>query len=267
MISFSDDSGSDLEECSKEKTSNSQSNAVRHFKPPTTLLDKSNKLRGMTKNKVVTNKLSSSQSFITSMTKTHGANSKAVAGPSLAEQGSRIRAFSGNLLSQGRGNDQGMNLNSSKLQDLREQIAIWESKLKLKSAQQNKEIISVTNQDCIVTNSKSDLGRKGNATISQFPPPGLKEPDAKRIKTSGSYSTKPSLSGQQRLHATNAVKSVLRPQEPGGETQNIKVTYNQKGNSISREESGVLKKRKEDVKHVAASPSPGSDLGKVQDGE
>lgn len=267
MISFSDDSGSDMEEYSKERTSKSHSNVVKHFKPPTSLLDKSNRLHSTTKNKLVANKPSSSQSFITSMTKTQGANSKGGAGPLLVEQGSRSRALSGNLPSQGCGNNQGMNLNSSKLQDLREQIAIWESKLKLKSAQQNKEIISVRNQDCIVTDSKPDLVRKGNATISQFPPPGPMEPDAKRMKTSGSCSTKPSLSGQQHLRATNAVKSVFQPQEPGEETQNSNVNYNQKGNSMSREESSMLKQRKEDLKQVAASPSPGSDLGKVQDGE
>ncbi|XP_022954038.1 uncharacterized protein LOC111456410 isoform X2 [Cucurbita moschata] len=265
VISFSDDSGSDMDERSKEKTSKSRSNAVGHFKPPTSLLDKSNKLRSMTRNNVVANKFSSSQSFITSKTMTKRACSKGAAGPSLVEQGSRIRAFSGNLPIQGHRNDQGVNLKSSKLQDLREQIAIWESKLKLKSAQQNKEIISATNQDYIVTNSKSDLGRKGDATISQFPPSGPTQPDAKRMKTIGSYSTKLSLSGQH-LRATNAVKSVFRPQEPGEETQNIKVTYNQKGNSMNRDESNALKQKKEDIKHVAASSSPGSDLGKVHDG-
>ncbi|XP_038890115.1 uncharacterized protein LOC120079791 isoform X3 [Benincasa hispida] len=265
VISFSDDSGSELEECSKVRTSKSHSDAVRHYKPPTSIIDRSNKLRSMTRNKVVANKLSLSQPFIPSMTKNHRAYSKGAAGPSLAEQGSKIRAFSGNLQSQGRGNDQGKNLNTSKLQDLREQIAICESKLKFKSAQQNKESISVTNQDYIVTNSKSDLARKGSATIPQFPPLVPKEPDVKRLKTSGSYSTKLSLSGQQHLRTMYAGKSVFRPQEPGEETQNIKVTYNQKGISLGREESSVLKQSKEDIKHVAASPSPGIDLGKVQD--
>lgn len=265
VISFSDDSGSELEECSKVRTSKSHSDAVRHFKPPTSILDRSNKLRSMTRNKVVVNKLPLSQAFIPSMTKNHKAYSKGAAGPSFAEQGSKIRAFSGNLQSQGRGNDQGMNVNTSKLQDLRQQIAIRESKLKLKSAQQNKERVLVTNQDYIVTNSKSDLGRKGNATISQFPPLGPKDLNAKRMKTSGSYSSKLSLNGQQ-LRSLIAAKFIW-PQEPGEETQNIKGSYNQKGKSLSREKSSVLKQSKEDIKHVAASPSLGIDLGKVQDGE
>uniref|UniRef100_A0A9I9DWU1 Putative zinc-finger domain-containing protein n=1 Tax=Cucumis melo TaxID=3656 RepID=A0A9I9DWU1_CUCME len=263
VISFSDDSGSELEECSKVRTSKSHSDAVRHFKPPTSTLDRSNKLRSMTRNKVMANKLPLSQVFIPSMTKNHKAYSKGAAGPSFAEQGSKIRAFSGNLQSQGRGNDQGMNLNTSKLQDLRQQIAIRESKLKLKSAQQNKESLLVTNQDYIVTNSKPDLGRKGNNTISQFPPLGPKEPNVKRMKTSGSYSSKLSLNEQQ-LHSLIAAKFVW-PQEPGEEIQNIKGSYNQKGKSLSREEASVLKQSKEDIKHVAASPSLGIDLGKVQD--
>ncbi|XP_022134226.1 uncharacterized protein LOC111006536 isoform X2 [Momordica charantia] len=260
VISFSDDSGSDLEERGKEKTSKSYGNAVRHLKPPTSLVDKSHKFRTMTRNKVVANKLSSS------LTKTPGANFKGAVGPSLAEQGSRTRALSGNLPSQGRGNDQGMNLNSSKLQDLREQIAFWESKLKLKSVQQNKEMVSVTNQDYTVTNSKSDLGSKGNATIARFPPLGPKEPDAKRMKISASYSTKMNSGGQQHLCAENAVKSVYWPQQPGRETQNIKVTFDRKGNSVCREESSMLKQRKEGIRHVATSPSPASNPRKVQDG-
>ncbi|XP_059666223.1 uncharacterized protein LOC132312029 [Cornus florida] len=206
LIGFSDDdSGSDSEEYRLGKALKITGNSIGvddRTSPLPSLMEKSQILRPTTRNetKVIPKKVSSSHTFVSSMAKTNRATSSNST-PSLVGQRSRLRTFNTlNRKSAGRGHggDQSMHLNSSKLQDLRQQIAIQEKKLKLKSAQQNKEMFSA---------------RKCEGTSSDFVRFEPKEPDKKRVKVGEPHSS-PSISEDQQelpviTSALASQKSVL----------------------------------------------------------
>ncbi|XP_057979454.1 uncharacterized protein LOC131165553 isoform X2 [Malania oleifera] len=197
VISFSDDdSGSDSEECGQEKASETKGNArgvTSNRRPPIPTQGKMQMLCQATRNetKFMPKKASLNRTVISSMTKTPGTNSRN-AGLASIEQGFRVRnlnTFNKNSAGREHGSNQNVVLNSSKLQDLRHQIAMRESELKLKSAQQNKEIVSSLCKDYDIISSNNDATRKTRLTSTEIELSEPKEPEKKRMKLNEPYSS------------------------------------------------------------------------------
>ncbi|XP_024020478.1 uncharacterized protein LOC21409015 isoform X4 [Morus notabilis] len=257
VIRFSDDdSGSDSEGCIKEKATETKSNmtgVVGNRKPPPPSQSKLNKKTTTSAvSKTMPKRLSLNRTFISAIAKTPGPNFIS-AGASSAEQGNRVRKFnslSKNLQSRECGYDQGMNLNVSKLQDLRQQIALRESELKLKSAQRSKESASFRDDNALTVHS--DATRKLGATSAKSSQIEPKEPDKKRAKVSGSYSTQ--LNAVVPKEAGGG-KSILLLKEPAMQNNNvldtIKFDHGHKGVSLGRIESSIVKWKKQNEKQKA----------------
>ncbi|XP_016650143.1 PREDICTED: uncharacterized protein LOC103332619 isoform X3 [Prunus mume] len=247
VIRFSDDdSDSGEKEHRIEKAKEMKSHVtgvVANGKPPTSSFARSNILRQTARNvdKVMPKKMSMNRTFISSMTKIRGVNSRD-SGPSSVNQGSRVRNFNTmnkNVVSRERGYDQGVGLNNSKLQDLRQQIALRESELKLKSAQRTKE--SITHE-----------ASKSSARYSDVIEGEPKEPDKKRMKVGGSFSTQLSALGPQDIPVA---KSTLSSKLPAVENNNppeiVKIDHGQKGIPIGSTESSIEKSKSQNDKHAA----------------
>ncbi|KAK7340866.1 hypothetical protein VNO77_21582 [Canavalia gladiata] len=252
VISFSDDdSGSDFE---------TKGNAAKldiSIKRPSSSLEKSNKLLQNAKSlhKEMPKRSSLNRTFISSVTEIPGSNSKG-AGFMPLIQGSRARNFNPinkNLANRERGRDQGVASNDNKLQDLRHQIALRESELKLKAAQQNKEHASVLSRDHNAMNSKNNTARK-NTSVSSGPAQlEPKEPDRKRLKLVASYSTPQTVGSQQDVAA---VKSILPPKDSTSENYYLqeknKVDHSQKVIPGGGESTIIPSERQPD-KHLDSS--------------
>lgn len=275
VISFSDnDSGSDSEEYGQEKASTleTKGDTVRvdgNKRTPASSVRKSEMLERTTgtETKMVPKKVPLSRRFIQS-TKAKGFNSRN-AGPLLIEQGSRVGNFSAlnkNLAKRDREVTQGVFLNNSKLQDLRQQIALRESELKLKSAQQNKEIVSQQNKETVsgsckdnnsmnLNNSTTGKSRSTSIDIQQLEP---KEPDGKRLKVSGTYSRQINSNLDDR-HDVPAAKSLLGLKEPASQSSGlldrdkIDRSYCEKEVPANRTQSSIVKWKKQDEKRPAVS--------------
>lgn len=253
VISFSDDdSGSDSEDCRQEKVVESKRNSSRfdsNQKPPTSSVVKSYKLQNNARslNKPAPKRVPSNRTSISSITKVHGSSSKGAISLSPG-QGLRARNFTTlnkSLVSHERKNDLGVVSNNSKLQDLRQQIALRESELKLKAAQQNKESTSVLSRDHNANKLKSDTARKHasleNAQLES------KEPDRKRLKLGSSHANPQAFGGQQEVPAA---KSRLPSKESAWEKSNQqernKADPLEKELSLSKGEPIVVKPRGHD---------------------
>ncbi|XP_034704624.1 uncharacterized protein LOC117928737 [Vitis riparia] len=275
VISFSDnDSGSDSEEYGQEKASTleTKGDTVRvdgNKRTPASSVRKSEMLERTTgtETKMVPKKVPLSRRFIQS-TKAKGFNSRNT-GPLLIEQGSRVGNFSAlnkNLAKRDREVTQGVFLNNSKLQDLRQQIALRESELKLKSAQQNKEIVSQQNKETVsgsckdnnsmnLNNSTTGKSRSTSIDIQQLEP---KEPDGKRLKVSGTYSRQINSNLDDR-HDVPAAKSLLGLKEPASQSSGlldrdkIDRSYCEKEVPANRTQSSIVKWKKQDEKGPAVS--------------
>ncbi|KAF7825249.1 uncharacterized protein G2W53_016413 [Senna tora] len=273
VISFSDDdSGSDSEDYRQEKTVESKGNTSRlenNQKPLTSSLTKSYKLHNNARNvhKSAPKKLPVTHNTISSVTKIHAPNSKGVGSLSLG-QGSRARNFNTlnkNLASHERKNDQGAVSNNNKLQDLRQQIALRESELKLKAVQQNKEPASVLGRDHNAIKLKSDPARKYTSSENAQLEP--KEPDRKRLKLGRSYATTQAFGAQQEVPAA---KSLFPSKESALDKYNLqernKVDRGEKETSLSRGEPIVVKSQGDDKcpdvssKSMPSRPRDGSDI-------
>ncbi|KAF7822312.1 uncharacterized protein G2W53_027767 [Senna tora] len=273
VISFSDDdSGSDSEDYRQEKTVESKGNSSRlenNQKPPTSSLTKSYKLHNNARNvhKSAPKRLPVNQMSISSVTKILGPNSKGVGSLSLG-QGSRARNFNTlnkNLASNERKNDQGVVSNNNKLQDLRQQIALRESELKLKAAQQNKEPGSVLGRDHNAIKLKSDPARKYTSSENAQLEP--KEPDRKRLKLGKSHATTQVFGTQQEVPAA---KSIFPSKESALDKYNLqernKVDRGEKETSLSRGEPIVVKSQGDDKcpdvssKTMPSRPRNGADI-------
>ncbi|KAK7295701.1 hypothetical protein RJT34_18612 [Clitoria ternatea] len=251
VISFSDDdSGSDLE---------TKANASRMdggVKQPSSSLEKPIKLQqnAWSLHKQLPKRASLSRTFNSSMTKIPGSNSKGAGSTSLP-QGMRARTFNPmkkNLANQERGRDQVVS-NNNKLQDLRHQIALRESELKLKAAQQNKEYASVLGRDHNAMNSKNNTARKHTPVSSGPAQLEPKEPNRKRLKLGTSHSTL-LVVGDHQVQGVPPVKSILplkdstplnyHPQE------RKRVDHSQIEVPICRGDSTVLISQRESDKHL-----------------
>lgn len=238
VISFSDDdSGSDLE---------NKGNASRlnnNLKRPSSSLEKPNQLKLQKNAKSLHNEMpkrpSLSRTFISSGTKIPSSNSKGAGSLSLGK-GPRARNFnpmSKTFTIQERGHDQGAVLNDNKLQDLRHQIALRETEIRLKAVQQSKESTLALGRDHNAMNLKNDAVRKTTPLRdAQLEP---KEPDTKRMKLGPSHDTPKAVGGQQE---GNIVKSILPSKDSTSGNfpqERNKVDHNQ--NEIpSREESTLM---------------------------
>ncbi|KAM5556297.1 hypothetical protein ABKV19_023939 [Rosa sericea] len=258
VISFSDDdsqSDSEEKERGKVKALQTKSNMARgnaNGRPPISSLAKPNKLGQPARNvnKVMPKKLSMNRTFITSMANIRGVNSRDSV-PSSVEQGSRAGNFNSmnkNIVNRERGYE---------LQDLRQQIALKEtelklkeSELKLKSAQRTKE--SVTCKD---ENAKG-LHRDGAGKYSTGYSDGMqiepKEPDKKRIKVSGAFSTQlTALSPQELPVAKPLLPSKTPAMEDNTQLDASKIDNLQKENQVRPTESSIVKWQNPNDKHVA----------------
>ncbi|KAK7394229.1 hypothetical protein VNO78_14751 [Psophocarpus tetragonolobus] len=248
VISFSDDdSGSDFE---------TKSNAPRldsSIRRTSSSLEKANKLRQNPRSlpKEVPKGSSLNRTFVSSMTKISGSNSKG-AGSMQLVHGSRPRNFNlvnKNVVNQERGRDQGVISNDNKLQDLRQQIALRESELKLKAAQQNKESSSVLSRDHSAMNPKK-TDRK-NTPVSSGPAQlESKEPDRKRLKLSTSHGTSEAVDSQQEVLV---LKSLLPPKDSTLENssqERNKVDHGQKEIPLCRAEPTSIVSQRQPDKHL-----------------
>uniref|UniRef100_A0A0R0F5L3 Putative zinc-finger domain-containing protein n=1 Tax=Glycine max TaxID=3847 RepID=A0A0R0F5L3_SOYBN len=247
VISFSDDdSGSDFE------TKGNASRLDSSTKRTSSSLEKPNKLRQTSLPKEVPKRLSLSRTFVSSLTKIPGSNSKGVGSVPLV-QGSRARNFNPvnkNLANRERGRDQGVVSNDNKLQDLRQQIALRESELKLKAAQQNKESASVLGRDHSAINSKN-MARKSTPVSSGPAQLEPKEPDRKRLKVSTSYGTSQAVDSQQEVPV---VKSLLPPKDSTLENyhpqERNKIDHGKKEIPLCRAEPKTITSQKQPDKHL-----------------
>ncbi|KAL2896989.1 Zinc finger C3H1 domain-containing protein [Bienertia sinuspersici] len=191
VISFSDDddSGSDAEE-QREKASacNRPPLVLNSNKRPPTLphVKMQNVSKTSKKEGKVTRKVSSSRKPNSSVTKIHESSMRSGV-PALAEQ--RVwwkdsNATGRSLGSQDPGSSKNLDMSSSKLEDLRQQIAAREHELKLKLMQQNKENVSETSRDTNTVGQRKVSSRKCKSLPADLPPP--KEPDRKRLRTNAS---------------------------------------------------------------------------------
>lgn len=250
VISFSDDdSGSDLE---------AKGNASRlgtSIKRTSSSLEKSNKSQQNARSlpKEVPQRSSLNRTFISSTAKIPASISKGVGSVPLV-QGSRAKNFNPmnkSLVNRERGRDQGVvGSNDNKLQDLRHQIALRESVLKLKAAQQNKESASVLGRDHNAVNSKNTARKNTSVSpgTAQLEP---KEPDKKRLKLSTSHGTHQAVDSQQEVPA---VKSVLPPKDSTLENccpqERNKVDHGQKEIPLYRAEPTTIVSLRQPDKHL-----------------
>ncbi|XP_042478666.1 uncharacterized protein LOC122059720 isoform X2 [Macadamia integrifolia] len=224
-----DDSGSGSEGDKTEKTAKKKSDGYK--KPPISLQSKSEILRRTTSNQVNPKKLVPSRTSLPSMTKIHGASSRS-SGPSTAEQGSSVRSVDpANKMVAGRdcGNDQRINGKSDNLESLRQQIAIRENELKLKTGQQ-KETISGPSMDYIGAKPISNAAKKGRLASSNTVQLASNEQDKKRLKLSEPTHRKLNSDGLLPMHIP-ATKSLPELKMPSVENNHLTdhnlVAYNQ----------------------------------------
>ncbi|XP_042954237.1 uncharacterized protein LOC122290554 isoform X2 [Carya illinoinensis] len=262
VIRFSDDdSGSDSEEYRQDKALETKGNMTvvegnQRLSVPSSA--ESTKLRQTARNvkKVLPKKNSLSRPFMSVTTTIQGANSRG-AGNSSVEQGSRWRNFNSvkKSLDQDRRGDKGVGLNTTKLQDLRQQIALRESELKHRSAQQNKESASVLDRDHNAINIKNDTARKHDATAANSIQLESKEPDKKRLKVGGSINTQLNSGDQQEIPAAKSTFVSEGTALENISLQNLnKADCSQREVSLRRAESSIVKLKRQDDKCVAVSP-------------
>ncbi|KAK3034423.1 hypothetical protein RJ639_033694 [Escallonia herrerae] len=187
VITFSDgESGSDSEEHGHGKATETRGKMIAvdgSRRPSTPLLAKSHILHRATRNdtKVMPRNVSLSRTSVSSVKKFNGT----WRGPLPSEQRYSVKNFiSVNKSKGGRehGSNKNVHLNSSKLQDLRQLIAIRENEIKIKAARKDEKSASGSSRNCYGTNVDSDstkVARETSADLLQFEP---KEPDRKRLK-------------------------------------------------------------------------------------
>ncbi|XP_050385172.1 uncharacterized protein LOC126801759 [Argentina anserina] len=268
VISFSDDdsqSDSEEKEDGKLKIAHTKSNITRvnaNGKPPISSIAKPNKLGQPARNvnKVMPKKLSMNRTFITSMANIRGVNSRDSVSSSV-EQGSRVGNFNAmnkNIVNRERGYE---------LQDLRQQIALKEtelklkeSELKLKSAQRTKE--SVACKDEIAKGLQRDGAGKCSTGYSDGLQIEPKEPDKKRIKVSGTFSTQlTALSPQELPIEKPLLPSKITAMEVNTKMDASKIEHLRKESQMCPTESSIVKWQNPSDKHCTGM------LGNIHTGQ
>jgi len=258
---FSDDESGSESEDGEDKSLKTKLNTTvvnENGRLPSTLSTKSSMSQQATRNvNSIPKKSSMSCSFNSSMTKTNRVANSRGAGSSSVGQGSQVKKFNSikrNLASREHGLELGVDLNSTKVRDLRQQIALRERELKLKAASQNKESPSVSGKDYKSTNISIAAARKSNAAFYEVGQLAPKEPDRKRLKVGGSYSKQLNSDGQQKMLATtyNLPSKEQAPESSGLQDRNMD-GYSQKERLTKVTKSSVVKWERQDCRRVDIS--------------
>ncbi|XP_030512546.1 uncharacterized protein LOC115726702 isoform X2 [Rhodamnia argentea] len=260
VISFSDDeSSSDSDEGRQDKSSEDIAKTVRmngNQKPPTLARKTSKKLGYPTRDskQMMSKKNPSSRTFIHPKTKNQGANNGIGSAPSIG-QGSTSRSLSmlnQKLECQEHGSDHVVGSRNLELQDLRQQIALRETELKLKLAHQNKQSVFGSLRNSYSLNLNRNPGGI-SVTASphlprslDFPQLDAKEPPRKRLKVGVS-------SYAQRCveQSTTAAKLCPPPKDLLLETGKMdKADHGPKPNSMNMTELSVTRCEMRDSERV-----------------
>jgi hypothetical protein len=260
---FSDDESGSESEDGEDKSLKTKLNTTvvnENGRLPSTSSTKSSMSQQATRNvNSIPKKSSMSCSFNSSMTMTKTnrvANSRG-AGSSSVGQGSQVKKINSikrNLASLEHGLELGVDLNSTKVRDLRQQIALRERELKLKAASQKKESPSVSGKDYKSTNISIAAARKSNAAFYEVGQLAPKEPDRKRLKVGGSYSKQLNSDGQQKMLATtyNLPSKEQAPESSGLQDRNMD-DYSQNERLMKVTKSSVVKWERQDCRRVDIS--------------
>jgi hypothetical protein len=260
---FSDDESGSESEDGEDKSLKTKLNTTvvnENGRLPSTSSTKSGMSQQATRNvNSIPKKSSMSCSFNSSMTMTKTnrvANSRG-AGSSSVGQGSQVKKFNSikrNLANLEHGLELGVDLNSTKVRDLRQQIALRERELKLKAASQKKESPSVSGKDYKSTNISIAAARKSNAAFYEVGQLAPKEPDRKRLKVGGSYSKQLNSDGQQKMLATtyNLPSKEQAPESSGLQDRNMD-DYSQNERLMKVTKSSVVKWERQDCRRVDIS--------------
>lgn len=215
--------------------------AKKSGKPPVSLT-KTNPLQETAKNvsKVRPEKSTSHPTNLSSRLKGRiGVNSRTI-GAFAFEQGSGIRncniLLNKSLGNQERGINQDVGWRNNQLQDLRQQIALRESELKLKASQQN-----------------NDVARNYQPTSAHVAQLELKEPETKRIKVGGSFTNPPTSDGPQELATLQSLLRNKASEKNSLPDRNI-VDRGLKKFPISLVDSSIAKLHKQASKHIDVTP-------------
>ncbi|KAF8021986.1 hypothetical protein BT93_G2194 [Corymbia citriodora subsp. variegata] len=261
VISFSDDeSSSDSDEGRQDSRSEDKVKKVRmngNQKPPILVRKTSKKLGHSTRDvkQMTSKRLPSSRTFIHPKTKNQGANNRIGSAPSIG-QGSAGRSL--NMLNQKsecqeHGSDHVVGSRNHELQDLRQQIALRETELKLKLAQQKKHPVLGSFKNSYSLNLNRNSGGVSITTSADlprsadFPQLDTKEPPHKRLKA-GVYSY------AQRCveQPTTAAKLCPPLKDLLLETSKMdKVDHGPKAHSASMTELNVTRCELQDCERVA----------------
>jgi hypothetical protein len=258
---FSDDESGSESEDGEDKSLKTKLNMTvvnENGRLPSTSSTKSSMSQQATRNvNSIPKKSSMSCSFNSSMTKTNRVANSRGAGSSSVGQGSQVKKFNSikrNLASLEHGLELGVDLNSTKVRDLRQQIALRERELKLKAASQKKESPSVSGKDYKSTNISIAAARKSNAAFYEVGQLAPKEPDRKRLKVGGSYSKQLNSDGQQKMLATtyNLPSKEQAPESSGLQDRNMD-DYSQNERLMKVTKSSVVKWERQDCRRVDIS--------------
>jgi hypothetical protein len=258
---FSDDESGSESEDGEDKSLKTKLNMTvvnENGRLPSTSSTKSSMSQQATRNvNSIPKKSSMSCSFNSSMTKTNRVANSRGAGSSSVGQGSQVKKFNSikrNLASLEHGLELGVDLNSTKVWDLRQQIALRERELKLKAASQKKESPSVSGKDYKSTNISIAAARKSNAAFYEVGQLAPKEPDRKRLKVGGSYSKQLNSDGQQKMLATtyNLPSKEQAPESSGLQDRNMD-DYSQNERLMKVTKSSVVKWERQDCRRVDIS--------------
>lgn len=261
VISFSDDeSSSDSDEGRWDKRSEDIAKTVRmngNQKPPTLAWKTSKKLEYPTRDlkQMMSKKMPSSRTFIHPKTKNQGANNGIGSAPSIG-QGSTGRSLSmlnQKLECQEHGSDHVVGSRNLELQDLRQQIALRETELKLKLAHQNKQSVLSSFRNSYGLNLNRNPGGTSVTTSAQlprsvdFPQLDAKEPPRKRLKVGVS-------SYAQRCDEQSTTAAKLCPPPKDlllGTSKMDKADHGPKPNSMNMTEPSLTRCEMPDSERVA----------------
>lgn len=182
LISFSDDdSGSDSGDTRQRKILATESRSLsldKSRKPPqaAVAVRRPQKLEKVMRNEAkMTRKMPHSHTFVSSLPKISGTTSKSGGSSLNVRNRNNFKKTTGPSLVR----NTNAILDNSKLQDLRQLIAVRENELKLKSAQQSRNVSSTKCRDPSVTVTSNAMASARRATDGENLHPELKEPSNK----------------------------------------------------------------------------------------
>lgn len=186
-----------------------------------------------------------SRKIVPSLIKNHGANKR---GEGVLSGGQGINSRNNINNKRKEGQDFGFGLGSKQLelQDLRHQIALRESELKLRSAQLNKPSASVAFKNSEAPNSSQDSIRRLVPKSADAARSGLREPPSKRLKLGLS-----SYAGQRLEQGRPAARSLSPPKSLTlGSCKMNKVDNVEKASSAGVTESSIIRWKRQDGESV-----------------